>query len=241
VQQLLGRQRSIAESLQRALLPRKLPELPGLQVAAQYLPGVEGVEIGGDWYDLMPLPDGRFFFVVGDVSGRGVEAGAVMASLRFAIRAYAGDGLAPEAVLVRLTHLLDLDRDKHFATVLCGIGDIAAREITLANAGHPPPLLVADGTGELVRTPVGPPIGVSPFAEYPSVTVAVPDGATLIAYTDGLIERRGEDLADSLARLRTAAAARPAGDLDALLTHLVDTFSADAPDDTAVLGVRWVR
>ena len=88
----------------------------------------------------MPLPDGRFFFVVGDVSGRGVEAGAVMASLRFAIRAYVGDGLGPEAVLVRLTQLLDLDRDKHFATILCGIGDIAAREITLANAGHPPPV-----------------------------------------------------------------------------------------------------
>ena len=239
VEQLLGQQRSIAESLQRALLPRGLPELPGMQAAAQYLPGVEGVEIGGDWYDLMPLPDGRFFFVVGDVSGRGVEAGAVMASLRFAIRAYASDGLGPEAVLVRLTRLLDLDRDKHFATVLCGIGDIATREITIANAGHPPPVVVADGSAELVRTSVGPPIGVSRFGEYPATTVSVPPSATLIAYTDGLIERPGEDLADSLARLRDAAA-QAAGSLDDLLAHLVRSFTADAPDDTALLGVRWV-
>lgn len=240
VQQLLGRQRTIAESLQRALLPSRLPEMPGVQAAAQYLPGVDGVEIGGDWYDLMPLPDGRFFFVVGDVSGRGVEAGAVMASLRFAIRAYAGDGLEPEAVLVRLAHLLDLDRDKHFATVLCGIGDVASREITIANAGHPPPLLLADGAGEFVRTAVGPPIGVSRFAEYPATTVVAPRGATLIAYTDGLIERRGEDLADSLRRLRTAAT-QAGGDLDDLLVHLVRSFSAEAPDDTALLGLRWTQ
>jgi hypothetical protein len=127
VRHLLGEQRTIAETLQHALLPETLPVMAGVQAAVRYLPGTNGVEIGGDWYDVMPLDDTRFFFVVGDVSGRGVPAGSVMASLRFAIRGFVSEGHPPETVLSALGGLLDLAEDHRFATVVCGVADVARR------------------------------------------------------------------------------------------------------------------
>lgn len=241
VRHLLSEQRGIAETLQHALLPQQIPDVDGLDLAVRYIPGVDGIDIGGDWYDLIGLDAQRLFFVVGDVSGRGVASGSVMASLLFAIRGFVSEGHGPAAVLDRLTALLDVQRDQHFATVVCGIVDIERHEITLANAGHLPPLVVGD-QAEFVQAPTGPPIGVSAHRPYAQVTVSVPPGATLLAYTDGLVERRGESLDVGLRQLRDSAIGSR-GHLDDLLStvlaELAPTDSGCFDDDTAILGVRW--
>ena len=139
---LYAGQRSVAQTLQHSLLPERVPNVAGLDLAFRYLPGAGGTDIGGDWYDAIPLDDGRVMIVVGDVSGRGLHAGTVMASLRYSIRAFASQGDMPATVLAKLTRLLDLGHDRHFATVLCVVVDIAARTITTANAGHPSPILI---------------------------------------------------------------------------------------------------
>jgi serine phosphatase RsbU (regulator of sigma subunit) len=239
VRTLLSEQRTIAEQLQHALLPSRLPEVPTMSITARYVPGADGVQIGGDWYDVLPLEGERLFFVVGDVSGRGVEAGAVMASLLFASRGFASEGHAPDQVLDALARLLDVRRDKHFATVLCGIADLARGELTVASAGHLPPLLVSADRTEYMAVPTGPPIGVPNPAEYSSVTVPIPSGATLLAYTDGLIERRDETLDDGLRRLMDVASSAGSGGA-ALVDHVMATLvTDDCDDDTAVLGLGW--
>jgi serine phosphatase RsbU (regulator of sigma subunit) len=240
VEVLLGEQRTIAETLQHALLPQQLPAIPGVEASVRYIPGELNVDIGGDWYDLVPLADNRFFFAVGDVSGRGVAAGSVMASLRFAMRGFVSEGHSPTQVLEALARLLDIEADQHFATVLCGVGDVARREITLANAGHPPLLLARPGSSEFVNAPVGPPIGVQSGVPYDSMTVTVPAGGLLLAYTDGLIERRGESLDAGLARLQAAAQAASTS-LEDLLSAVVSDLTRDRhDDDTAILGVQWL-
>jgi serine phosphatase RsbU (regulator of sigma subunit) len=245
VRHLLSEQRSIAETLQHALLPQRIPDIAGLDLAVRYIPGVDGIEIGGDWYDLIELDDQRVFYVVGDVSGRGVASGSVMASLLFAIRGFVSEGYDPAKVLDRLSALLDVGRDKHFATVVCGVADIGRHEITLASAGHLPPLLVrgqGDSAGEFVRLPTGPPIGVRCSEPHTAVTINVPPQATLLAYTDGLVERRGESLDVGLHELRTSALGS-SGPLENMLSTIVDELAPPGSgwfdDDTAILGVRW--
>jgi serine phosphatase RsbU (regulator of sigma subunit)/type II secretory pathway pseudopilin PulG len=241
VAHLLGEQRGIAEALQHALLPQAMPEIPGVQIGVRYIPGVNGVEIGGDWYDVIALDESRFFFVVGDVSGRGVGAGTVMAAMHFAIRGFVSEGHPPATVLDRLRGLLDVVRDDHFATVVCGVGDIARHELTIANAGHLPPLLVAAGRGEFVATELGPPIGLPLRAASEPVTVTVGPQATLLIYTDGLVERRGESIDVGLSRLRDAAVL-PQNSVEGLLSALVRELLPDGcDDDTAILGVRWTQ
>ena len=240
VQYLLREQRSIAESLQRALLPQALPDVPGLEVGVRYIPGFLGAEIGGDWYDIMRLDDRRFFFVVGDVSGRGVAAGAVMAQLHFAIRGFVSEGHQPAKVLDALGGLLDVTRDHHFATVLCGIADVDSHEVTIANAGHLPPLLMTAEGSSYLTTIVGPPIGVRATGPYEQVVLTVPQQATVLAYTDGLIERRGETLDDGMNRLHELTV-DTSPSLDGLLGTLVSTLGQHDSDDTAILGMRWLN
>src|SRR6185436_6040059 len=165
-QRLYADQRSVAQTLQHSLLPQTLPEAHGLEFGAIYAPGTEGIDIGGDWYEVVTRGDGSVLVVVGDVSGHGLEAATMMASLRFAIRAYAADGDGPGAILGKLTHLVSVGRDGHFATVLCGVIDPRNRTATWADAGHPRPLLVADGVTRYVAVPVGPPVGVVVGADY---------------------------------------------------------------------------
>jgi serine phosphatase RsbU (regulator of sigma subunit) len=239
VRTLLGEQRTIAESLQRALLPKRLPVLPAMSLTARYVPGPDGVQIGGDWYDVVPLEDGRFFFVVGDVSGRGLEAGSVMASLLFAGRGFATEGHGPAEVLDALTRLLDVERDRHFATVLCGVADVRRHRLTVANAGHLPPLIASRQRTEFVAVPTGPPIGVRKSGRYEATTVPVPPGATVLAYTDGLVERRGETLDTGLGRLIEVASSTGLGG-EALVEEIMKTLvSGGADDDTAILGLQW--
>ncbi len=203
----------------------------------RYVPGVDGVDIGGDWYDVIDIGVGKVMFVVGDVSGRGLRAATVMASLRYAIRAYAAQGDAPQVILFKLTKLVNILRDGHFATALCGLIDVAEHTVTIANAGHPNPLLIAGTSAEFATTRVGAPIGVAEVP-YQAVTVSVPPQGTLLAYTDGLFERRGENPDVGMARLRGAAAGFDT--VDHLLDGLLQVLTPDGvDDDTAILGVRW--
>ncbi len=238
-----GEQHAIAETLQRALLPQHLPVVPQLEVATRYVAGMRGTEVGGDWYTLVRTGPGRVAFVVGDVSGRGVEAAAVMARLRFTLRAYLLEGHAPEVALEMCARDLDITDDGHFATAVVGVADLSTGEVRLANAGHLDPLLVEDGGARFVSTDAGWPLGVGP-TEYPVTALTLPPGGTLLLYTDGLVERRGEDLDTGLARLASAVAARPTGPaatldgaVDGVLAALV---GGGAEDDIAVLALRRV-
>jgi serine phosphatase RsbU (regulator of sigma subunit) len=237
---LYAEQRGIAQTLQHALLPAELPQLRGLQTSARYEAGVEGVDIGGDWYDAMALENRRLLLVVGDVSGRGLHAATTMAALRYAIHAYAAQGDKPETILTKLNKLVSVKSSGQLATVLCVLVDPEARELTVTSAGHLPPLLINDGRGEFVKTDVGLPIGVDRHASYTSATVAVSPGATLLAFTDGLVERRGESIDVGLGRLRDHATSNHAT-LDELLTRVVSNLRQDgSDDDTAIAGIRWL-
>jgi serine phosphatase RsbU (regulator of sigma subunit) len=236
---LYAEQRTIAVTLQRALLPRRIPSIENLEIASRYVAGADGVDVGGDWYSLVQIDDQHFAFVVGDVSGRGVGAATIMAQLRYTVRAYLLEGHGPGAVLGMCSRQLDIDADGHFATVLVGVGDLGSREITLANAGHMNPLLVSGNGTTFVDTTVGLPIGIGP-STYVETTVAMAPGSTLLAFTDGLIERRGEDIDRGFERL--ADAATDLGPtLEGVLSRLLTTVAEDtAGDDIAILAFRWV-
>ena len=235
-------QRSVAETLQRAILPDQAPAIPGMQIAVRYLPGVSGTEVGGDWYDVVPLGGGRFVFVVGDVSGRGVRAAAMMASLHYASRAYALEGHPPAVILDQLTRTMDITEDGHFATVLCGLVDVSTHEVALASAGHLPPLVCGGDGASLVQAKPGSPIGISGGAAFEPTLLTTAARGTLIAYTDGLVERRGETLDTGLKRLLQTATDRCGSSLDDLLTSLVSELTGDSPtDDIALIGLRWLN
>ncbi len=230
-------QRNIAATLQHALLP-EIASVPQAKVSARYFPGVTGIEVGGDWYDFVSA-GGRHTFVVGDVSGRGLRAATTMASLRYATRAYLADGAGPGDVLRKLHRLLDYERDAQFATVLVGEIDTNSGTITLASAGHYPPLLVDAEGARFMEVPVGPPVGVDPDARPQVVSTPAPAEGTLVAFTDGLVERRGESLDANLERLRRLVVASPA-DPDQLVERVTRAMlPADAQDDVVVMAVHW--
>ncbi|MDY0814438.1 SpoIIE family protein phosphatase [Kitasatospora purpeofusca] len=237
-----------ATELQRAMLPRTLPRLPGITSAARYLPSTEGMQIGGDWYDLLQLPDGRIGLVIGDVQGHNAEATAVMGQLRSGLRAYATDGHDPAATLTRTSRLLtELDTEL-FATCLYLTLDPADGRLRAARAGHPPPVRVtADARAVELELPGGPPLGVAPERPYPLTVEYLPPGETLLAYTDGLVEDREEDYDESVHRMlgglevwaRNAGPVRaePGPDLEKLadLLTLNVTERRSRPDDVALL------
>ena len=193
----------VAELLQRAVLPEQLPEPPALDLAARYLPAGPGVEVGGDWYDAFVLDDGGVGLVIGDVAGHDIAAASSMAQLRNALRAYALEGASPAVVLTRLNHLLCRSDDPLFATVIFGVLSPDRTRFRWANAGHPPMAIVhRDGTTVLTR-PRGLVLGVRSDLDYPEGDVAVSPHDLLVLYTDGLIERRGENLETGIDRLLT--------------------------------------
>jgi hypothetical protein len=236
-ERLYREQRGIAGTLQHSLLPA-VPEIDGVEVAARYVAGVDALDVGGDWYDVIPRGPGRVVFVVGDVSGRGLPAATTMAALRFGVRAYLAEGHDIADVLTHLRGLLDIDVDHQFATVLIGELDTEQGELRLMSAGHFPPLLLDGGAARHVDCPVSPPIGVPASDGAVPAKVAVSGTATLLAFTDGLVERSGEVIDTGLDRLaRAATDSRP---LAELLDHLVQTLTADSgKDDTVLLGMRW--
>jgi hypothetical protein len=232
-------QRSMSETLQRSLLPRTIPAFPGIDIAARYIPGTIDAEVGGDWYSVIAVDEDRFVFVVGDVSGHGIPAAGAMASLRFTARTLARLGFAPDEVLRRTDEEIDIMDDGHFATALVGSVSMGKEEMVVASAGHLPPYLVRDRTGAFVTVAVGTPLGIGMTPALPT-TVTFPRGSTLVAFTDGLIERRDEGIEARLGLLAEVASV-DAPSAEALLAHIVDTLTADGhEDDIAILVIRSV-
>ncbi|SEO43271.1 PP2C family protein-serine/threonine phosphatase [Trujillonella endophytica] len=238
-ERLYQQQRSIAGTLQHAMLP-EVPRMDGLEIAARYVAGVDELDVGGDWFDLIPRGPGCCVFVVGDISGRGLPAATTMASLRFAVRAYLAQGDDIATVVAKLHRLLDVNTDHQFATVLIGELDSHAGRLRLVCAGHFPPLLVTGGRARTLDCPVAPPVGVETPAPPAATELALPPAGTLLAFTDGLIERRGEDIDTGLARLHDAVVSADGAPLDGIVDQVMRTLTADgATDDTVLLALRW--
>jgi PAS domain S-box-containing protein len=227
------------EMLQRSLLPEKLPKLPGLRLAARYEPGGAGVNVGGDWYDAIPLEDGRMGLAMGDVVGHGLEAASLMGQLRHAARAYALEGHSPPAVLDRLDRLVRSLPGAQMATLLYLVVDSDLTTVRFASAGHVPPLVVSpDGEARFLEGAPNPPLGVFDSAGHEELTASLEPGSTIVLYTDGLVEQRGVSIDAGLEALRQAA--RHPGDPVELCDHLVDSMLAIHPphDDIAVLALQ---
>ena len=202
---LYSEQRSVAESLQHALLPQELPSIAGFEATARYLPGSPGEHVGGDWYDLFEVPSGEIAVVMGDVVGHGIPAASVMAQLRNALRAYVWDGVTPADVLTRLNQLLyGLEREG-MATVSLGLLDPITSTLRLANAGHPPdPSRARRRRPTFVGEGLGPPLGAIPFARFREHVIELQTNDMLVFYTDGLVEDRTTSLDVGIERMRDA-------------------------------------
>ena len=237
---LYEQQRGIAGTLQHALLP-DVPRLDGVEVAARYVAGVDELDVGGDWFDVVGRGPGCCVFVVGDVTGNGLAAATTMAELRFAVRAYLAQGDDIEAVATKLRRLLDVATGHTFATVLLGELDTATRQVRLVSAGHFAPLLVTGGRTSWLASAVSPPIGVDAVGPARAETFPLSAEGTLLAFTDGLVERRREDLDAGLDRLRAAAPGVTGLPLEAALDELMRGLGAAdrGRDDTVLLGLRW--
>jgi serine phosphatase RsbU (regulator of sigma subunit)/anti-sigma regulatory factor (Ser/Thr protein kinase) len=238
--QMYEREHFVAETLQRSLLPERLPEVTGASAASRYLPG-EGEAVGGDWYDLIPLRDGRAAVAMGDVVSRGVRAASVMGQLRNALRAYALDDHEPVAVLERLDTVARGMEGREMATLVYAVFDPVRGSLTYATAGHPPPLLIQpDGDVALLDDGRGPPLGALPDPVYSEGSARLEPGATLIVYTDGLVERRDMWIDEGIGRLVEAARGAAGREAGAAVEIVVDALVGDAPaaDDVAVLALR---
>ncbi len=235
---LYEREHSIAVTLQRSLLPDELVEMPGVLLAARYLPASTRTEVGGDWYDVIPLPRGRLGLVIGDVAGHGIPAAAAMGQIRMALRAYALDELAPAEAMRRLNQLLLELQPGVMSTVLYAQFDVDLCELRFANAGHPPPLLLSTEAVAYLDEGLAPPIGVSPHIAFDEGVYAVPAGSTLLLYTDGLVEERGRAIDLGLEDLRRVSLEEP-GDLESLCDHVLQSLVSDTlADDVALLAMR---
>ena len=233
-------EQTIAATLQRSVLPSTLPRVEGVQIAARYLPGTLDLNVGGDWFDAIPLSDGKLGIAVGDVVGKGVHAAATMAQLRNALRAFSLDRMKPSSTIGRLDRLAEEVLETAFATVVYAVVDPRALVCRYTSAGHPPPLVaLADGRVELLEGGRGLPLGTGVPARYSQDVVELTAGSVLVLYTDGLVERRGSSIDDGLERLRKAVAEGPR-DPEPLLEHILDRMVGDVErdDDIAVLAAR---
>lgn len=235
-------EQATAEVLQRSLLPSTAPKIAGVATVSRYLPGGASQRVGGDWYDVVAFRDGGATVAIGDVVGHGVVAASSTGQLRAGVHLMALDGLGPAATLDRLNRLLLAMPDSEIATVAVLLYEPAEGTLRLSSAGHPPPLVVsADGAAELFEGAVSFPLRASAAARYEEVARPFAPGDTIVLYTDGLVERRGESLDVGLARLRAAAQAAP-DDLDAMADHLLASVLPDEgpTDDVALLVLRAV-
>jgi anti-anti-sigma factor len=234
-------ERRIAHTLQRSMLTTQLPEVEDVEFAVRYLPSSSDAEVSGDWYDVIPLPDGRTGVVIGDVVGRGVDAAATMSQLRTALRAYAVEGLEPATVVGKLHRLVDHLRVGLSTTLTYLDLDPFTLELRYVSAGHVPMLHApADGAPRFLAGARSPPLGAaSVHAPIPQERVVLAPGDVLLLYTDGLVERRDAGIDHRLEQLRSAMASAPA-DLQALLKQLTSALAGDGvrTDDIALLALR---
>ncbi|HEX4116311.1 MAG TPA: SpoIIE family protein phosphatase [Solirubrobacteraceae bacterium] len=236
----ISEQRAVTEIMQRSLLPDALPQIPGMRFSAKYLPAGSGIKIGGDWYDVFQLANGRIAFVIGDVVGRGVLAASVMAEIRTALRAYMVQGHKLTDVISMLNELLISMGRSRGATLSILEFDPEAEELEAVTAGHLPPLLVEpDGHTRLLEQTHGLPVGVRIGHHYQACRHPFPTGSRLLLYTDGLIERRDESIDEGLQRL-TIAAHEAAGRTDSSFADRVYRALVDETpleDDVALLAI----
>ncbi|MFB7215288.1 SpoIIE family protein phosphatase [Streptomyces sp. NPDC056255] len=239
---LYEQEHDLAEGLQQAMLPRRIPDVPGAQIAVRYRSARLGRDIGGDWYDVIPLPGGRVGAVIGDVQGHDTHAAAVMGQLRIVLRAYAAEGHSPATVMARASvflHELDTDR---FATCTYAEADLTTGVVQLVRAGHVDPL-VRESDGSCRRLPAegGLPLGLSAEfgrLEYPVSTAELDPGQTLVMFTDGLVEMPGADLDEGI-QLLTSMVRNGPRDLQRLADRLCEEVDErGGEDDVAVLMLR---
>ncbi len=232
-------QQLVALTLQRSMLPRQLTPSEGLEPESVYLPGAGDNEVGGDWFDLIPLSTGRTGIVIGDVMGRGIHAAAVMGQLRAATRAFAVLDLRPADLLGHLDELVVALDTVQIVTCVYGVFDPSTATLTLANAGHLPPLLLQDGVAQRLELDTGTPLGVG-ATRFRQHDVPLRPGDGVVLYTDGLVETRGSDLDEGIERLRAALTlSAPVGaTCAAALRALLDDESAEYDDDVAMLVLR---
>ncbi len=237
--EIYQREHKIAETLQRSLLPERLPQIDGVELAARYLPGARGAAVGGDWYDVLERPDGRVALVVGDVVGHGLRAAATMGQLRNAFRAYGLVESSPAEVVARINRLVMSGVEDAMATVVYLVLDRETGEVSFSAAGHPPPLVLAPDGPHFLEGGRSVPIGASDPAVFREATAVLPPGSTLLLYTDGLVERRDVGLEERLGQLAEVAGAG-GEDLDELCDRVIKVVLGEGEpgDDVALLAVR---
>jgi GAF domain-containing protein/anti-sigma regulatory factor (Ser/Thr protein kinase) len=238
---LYAREHAVAATLQRSLLPARLPDVPGAELASRYVPGAPNTDVGGDWYDVIPLSGGRVGLAMGDVVSRGVRAAGVMGQLRNALRAYAIDGRPPAAVLERLHSVLRSLERREMATLAYLVLDPLALTYTLASAGHPPPLVCGpDGGLELLEEGRGPPLGAVAEVLYQEASGEIEAGSTLLLYTDGLVERRDMWIDEGIEKLGAEVVAAAGLGPEDLVARLLGALVPEGggQDDVAILAVQ---
>jgi len=235
---LYTREHDAAVTFQRSLLPQAIPDLAGLDIAHRYQPASRAAEVGGDWFDVIPLDDGRAALVVGDVTGHSVHAAAVMGQLRTTIAALARLGHPPEEIMAQLSRVVAAEGEEAGATCLYAVYDPASRRCRLTSAGHlPPALRHPGGSVEFLDVPGGVMLGAAQ-GDYAVTDIDLPAGSVLALYTDGLIEQPGQDLSTGMSQLARALAAGPAQSPDQLCDSVLANTGPHARDDIALLLAR---
>ena len=236
-QRLLAVEQAAARLLERSLLPTSLPKSAGLELATRYA-ATDEREVGGDWYDVFELPSGELWIVVGDVAGHGLRAAVVMGRIRSALRAYSLVAASPEEVLDLVDRKVQHFEMNTFATVVCAVTKPPYDAVTIAVAGHPPPVIaVPSQPATFVDVRISPPVGTGRDLRRESVTVPLPPGAVMALYTDGLVERRGQSLDVGLERLRATVNTAAA---DTVAREVMHRLVADSLpiDDIALVVIR---
>jgi serine phosphatase RsbU (regulator of sigma subunit)/integral membrane sensor domain MASE1/anti-sigma regulatory factor (Ser/Thr protein kinase) len=234
------REHQIAETLQRSMLPESIPEIPGIAVAARYVPATADMRVGGDWYDVIQFRNGLIGLAIGDVAGHGLQAAAAMGQLRMAVRAYAVQDPSPAAVMNGLHGLVSRLPVAEMVTLLYFVYDPDTGAVRFANAGHPPALLIGNGETRYLGGGLAPPLGVLADWTYAEVTQDLRPGATLLLYTDGLVERRRLSIQEGLDRLLSEASGNESTDVEALCDHLLSAVPENGKvfDDIALVALR---
>ena len=234
------REHQIAETLQRSLLPERLPEIADVAMAARYVPATADIQVGGDWYDVIQLPDGLIGLAIGDVAGHGLQAAATMGQVRMALRAYALQDPAPVSVMSGVHQLVSQLPTAEMVTVLYLLFDPGTRHLRFTNAGHPPALVFDGDRGVYLGDGLSPPLGVTAEPDFTEATHEMWPGSTLLLYTDGLVERRGVSIQDGLDRLVAASVSGAAADVDELCDDLLRQLPGQqvVTDDIALVVMR---